>query len=92
VQVEQFFGDAADVGRPARLDGLELLSLPGTAADLLHNLAEGRAHGHLDQAGGDLAHQGEDLAPPLAAVPIRWNQSYAEAMTTGTLAKVSTRC
>ncbi len=48
--VEPLGGDAA-AGGAAGLDGLELLAAGDAAADVEDDLAQRRAHGHLDQAG-----------------------------------------
>ncbi len=60
-RIEERDGDAS-AGRPADLDGLEVATGQGPAADLLDDLTEGHPHGHLDQpAALHLAGQGEDL-------------------------------
>ena len=52
----------AAAGRAADLHGLECFAVFDAAADLIHDLAHRRAHGHLDQAGvDDVARQGEGL-------------------------------
>ena len=54
-------GDAA-AGGAADLRGLELLAAGDAAADVVDDLAERHADGHLDQAGVlDGAGEGEDL-------------------------------
>ena len=60
-RVGQSRRDAA-ARRPADLDGLEPAAVLDAAADLLHDLADGDAHRHFDQAAAvDLAGQREDL-------------------------------
>ena len=62
----------ATAGRAAGLDRLELLAPRHAAADLVDDLPQRGAHGHLDQAGVlDLPDQGEDLG----AAAIRGAQS-----------------
>ena len=56
----EMLGRNAAAGGAARLGRLELLSVGYAAADLLNDLAQGGAHGDLDQAGViDLAAEGE---------------------------------
>ena len=56
-----FLGKAA-AGGTSRLNGLELLAALDAASDIVDDLAEGRTHGHLDEAHVvDLAGQGEHL-------------------------------
>ena len=67
---------AAAAGRAADLHGLELLAVGDAAADVEDDLADGRTHGHLDQARvHDVARQGEGLRAGAlgrsdAAVPV----------------------
>ena len=60
-QVHVLLGQAA-AGRAADLHGLELFAVLDAAADVVDDLAQRRAHGHLDQAGVvDVAGEGEGL-------------------------------
>src|SRR5208337_2949167 len=52
-EVEELFRDAA-AGRSTGLHGLEFMAFGNAAANLKNDLAEGRSHGHLNQA--DIAH------------------------------------
>ena len=52
---------------PADLDGLKLPAAFDAAADVVDDLAQRRAHGHLDEAGVvDVAGQGESLCAGVA--------------------------
>ena len=58
----QILGRDTAAGRTAGLGCLELLAVRDAAADLLHDLPQGGAHGHFHQAGVmDLAAQSEYL-------------------------------
>ena len=60
-QIHVRLGQAA-AGRAADLHGLERFAVFDAAADVVHDLAHRRAHGHFDQAGvDDVAREGEGL-------------------------------
>src|SRR5208337_1954903 len=60
-EFEELLRDAA-AGRPAGLHGFEFVAFGDATTDLINDLAEGRAHGHLDQTNvAHLAGEREDL-------------------------------
>ena len=78
--------------RAAELHGFELPAVFDAAADLLHDFANGDAHGHFDQAAAvDLSGQREDLGSAAGRVCRRRAKAAAPwRMIHGTQASVST--
>ena len=84
----QVFGRDAAARGTAGLNGLEGVAVGNAAADIKDDLAQGHAHGHLDQAGMlDFAGEGKDLGAFAFFRAQSWQTIRGRAaMISGTLA------